>query len=100
VTAARLKVSVAVPAFESVNDVLAAVRVITGTDAELDAAKLASPLYCALSERSPLGKEGSVIFALPLLSVAVPSSVCPAWNTTGPVGTPLVEVTVAVRVRF
>src|SRR2546425_1198267 len=38
------------------------------------------------------------IDALPLTSVAVPSTVAPSRNVTVPVGTPAAEVTVAVRV--
>src|SRR2546428_14153245 len=38
------------------------------------------------------------IEALPLTSVAVPSTVAPSRNVTVPVGTPAAEVTVAFRV--
>jgi hypothetical protein len=73
-----LKVSFTVPALETVSDVLVAATVSTGTVADVEAAKLPSPPYCALNETSPLGEDDSVMLALPLFSVPVPSSVCPA----------------------
>lgn len=96
-----LKLSVTEPAVETVSDVLLGVKVSTGKDAEVDAAKLPSPAYCALSETSPVGNDDSVRFAVPPLSVAEPSDVCPAKNVTDPVGVPLlVDVAVAVRTMF
>lgn len=75
---ATLKLSVAVPALVSASVELPAANISTGMDVEVDAEKLPSPPYCALSETSPLGNDVNEMLALPALSVPVPSSVCPA----------------------
>jgi hypothetical protein len=73
-----LKLSVTEPEAATVSEAPLAVNVSTGMEVEVDAAKLASPPYWALSETSPLGNEVSVRLAVPPLSVAEPSCVCPA----------------------
>ena len=68
-----LKLSVTEPEAATVSEVLADVNLSKGMDAEVDPPKLLSPVYCALSETSPLGNDGSVRLAVPLLSVEEPS---------------------------
>src|SRR2546422_3843516 len=60
--------------------------------------KLLLPVYVAVIERVPALTAEVVSEAVPLLSVAVPSSVDPSKNCTLPVGVPLPLVTVAVNV--
>jgi hypothetical protein len=73
-----LRLSVAVPEFANVSDVLLATNARAGMEADVDVEKLSSPPYCALNETSPLGNDVNEMFAVPPLSVPVPSSVCPA----------------------
>lgn len=72
------KLSVAVPELATVSVEVPAVKVSTGMDTEVDAKKLPSPAYCALSETSPLGNDVNEMLAVPPLSMPLPSSVCPA----------------------
>src|SRR5207247_9079441 len=46
----------------------------------------------------PVARVDTLSEALPLTSVAVPSTVAPSRNVTVPVGTPVAEVTVALSV--
>src|SRR5438552_16000124 len=68
------------------------------TTAEVLAANVALPPYAAVSGWLPAASVEMEIEALPLTSVAVPSTVAPSRNVTVPVGTPVAEVTVALRV--
>lgn len=49
---------------------------------------------------APSGKAAVISDALPLVSTTVASGVAPLLNVTLPVGTPAVELTVAIKVRF
>src|SRR3984893_12684252 len=62
--------------------------------AEVLAALLASPLYCAVSEWLPTASEEIVKVAVPAASVAVPICVPPSNQLTVPVGETPVTITV------
>src|ERR1700691_2431538 len=49
---------------------------------------------------APSGKAAVISDALPLVSTTVASGVAPLLNVTLPVGTPAVELTVAIKVMF
>src|SRR5881397_1007664 len=68
------------------------------TVAEVLAANVALPPYAAVSGCVPTASVEMESEALPLTSVAVPSTVAPSRNVTVPVGTPAAEVTVALSV--
>jgi hypothetical protein len=68
------------------------------TTAEVLGRNVALPPYSAVSGRVPTASVETDIEALPLTSVAAPSTVEPSRNVTVPVGTPVAAVTVALRV--
>jgi len=67
------------------------------TEAEL-LAMLESPLKVAVTVVLPTASEEIVSIALPPLSWAVPNTVLPAVNVTGPVGLTVGDEIVAVKV--
>src|SRR5205814_1575287 len=73
------------------------------TCADVDAAKLASPLKLAVIGWEPTTNADVVNVATPPLSVPVPSTAAPSLNMTVPVGVPVAgetAVTVAVKVTL
>jgi hypothetical protein len=64
------------------------------SNAEVLAALLGSPLYCAVSEWLPTASEEIVKLAVPAANVAVPIGVPPSNKLTDPVGESPVTFTV------
>ena len=71
---------------------------LTTTGEEALAANVASPLYVAVRECEPTAKDVTGKLAWPPLREAEPSRTPPSKKDSVPVGTPLPELTVAVRV--
>ena len=69
------------------------------SDAELDV-KFGVGLYVAVILCEPAAREFVVKVATPPDKVAVPSTVLPVLNFTVPVGTAVLELTVAVKVTL
>jgi hypothetical protein len=77
--------------------VLAAWPTLTAVAPEALGSKVESPLYAAVMECEPTGKNATAKLARPPLRAAEPNRTPPSTNETVPVGVPLAELTVAMR---